>query len=75
MNGAKCLASTEAVHYIDTAVNPVGRLVPINLPRAQLEAKAPPITIFDGNGITAEDHGHSMKWVTMPWHNLARRKT
>ncbi len=61
---------------IDTAVKALGRLVPIDLPRSNLDPLAlTPIAIFDGEGIAVQDHRDPMIWITMPGQRLARRKT
>ena len=57
---------------IDTSVNLVRGLIPICLPRRDLEPMAlTAIAVFDGEGIAPQDHRHPMKWVAMPVHGFA----
>lgn len=57
---------------IHTAVNTVGRLIPIRLPRHDLEPMVfTTFAVLDGKSIAAHDHCYAMKWVTVPAHCLA----
>jgi hypothetical protein len=57
---------------IDSAVNPFGRLIPIRLPRRDLESMAlATIAVLDCEGIAAQDNRYPMKWIAVPGHRLA----
>jgi hypothetical protein len=61
--------------HIDTAVNPIRRLVPVRLPSGDIKVIAlATISVFDGECIASEDHRHPMKWITVPRHRLAGRE-
>ena len=60
---------------IDTAVNPVSWLIPIDLPWRDREVLAlTPITVFNGKCIPVQHDSYSMKRVAMPGHSLTRRE-
>jgi hypothetical protein len=62
--------------HVDASMNTLRRFVPTRLPRTDLEPFAvAAIAVFDREGIAPQDHGHPMKWVTVPVHGLARGET
>src|SRR5262245_10352556 len=57
---------------VDTAVDPVRWLIPIDLPGRDVEALTfTPIAIFDGDCGPLQNDSHSMERVTMPGHDLS----
>ena len=65
------ISSYRLLTDIDAAVNTLGRLIPIRLPRRDVEPIAPAaVAVFDSEGIAMQDQCYSMKWDTVPGHGL-----
>ena len=61
--------------YVHTAMNAIGGLIPVNLPRRELQAMCrSPVTILDREGIARKHHGHAMEGIAMPARGLAGRE-
>jgi hypothetical protein len=56
-------------------MNPVGRLIPVNLARREPDVIAGALVpIFDGQRVAAEDYGNSMEGIPVPRRDFPWRE-